>query len=171
MKHEMTNVQVSNQQYISRMCFGCGTDNHLGLHAQFLELEDGRLCAEFTAQEQHQGYPGRLHGGIISAILDETIGRAIQIQNPDIFAVTIELNVRFRKPVPLNTTLRAITEITQDKGRVFEGEGSLLLEDGTVAANATARYLKLDTSQITDTGLTSANWFPDERERPSSIMV
>jgi len=171
MKQEMSEVQVCSQQYISRMCFACGTENHFGLHTQFLELEDGRLCAIFTAQEQHQGYPGRIHGGVISAVLDEAIGRAIQIKQPDVFAVTIELNVRFRRPAPLNTPLRVITKITLDKGRVFEGEGALLLEDGTIAASATARYMKLDVKQISDTGLTSTEWFPDEREQPGSIVI
>ena len=171
MKHEMSEARVSGQQYISRMCFVCGTENHFGLHTRFMELDDGRLCAEFTAHEQHQGYPGRIHGGIISAILDEAIGRAIQMEQPDIFAVTIELNVRFRKPAPLNTPLRVITEITLDKGRIFEGEGALILEDGTIAANATARYMKLDVKQISDTGLSSVEWFPDEREQPSSITI
>jgi len=171
MRYVTSEVQVCSQQYISRMCFACGTDNHFGLHARFLELEDGRLCAEFTPQEHHQGYPGRLHGGIISAILDETIGRAIQIQSPDVFAVTIELNVSFRKPVPLNTPLRVVAEITLVKERVFEGEGKLLLDDGTIAANATARYLKLDTTQIVDGDLTATNWYPDEREQPESIII
>jgi uncharacterized protein (TIGR00369 family) len=152
------------------MCFVCGTDNPLSLRAQFLELEDGRLCAEFIAGDQHQSYPGRMHGGVISAILDETIGRAVQVADPDLFGVTLELNVRFRKPVPLNVPLRVIAEITK-RGRLFSGEGKLLLEDGSVAAEATARYYQMDTNDIADDGLTDQNWYADERDVPKSVMV
>ena len=167
----MSEVDVCRQQYVSQKCFVCGTDNPFGLHAQFLELEDGRLCAEFVASDFHQGYPGRMHGGIISTILDETIGRAILIDEPNMFGVTIELNVRFRKPVPLNTPLKVIARITDGKNRVFSGEGKLLLEDGTVAAEASARYLKMDTRTIVDGGLSDKDWHSDERERPERVMV
>ena len=171
MKHTMSETRVSRQQNISRMCFVCGTDNPFGLHARFLELEDGRLCAEFEAQDHHQGYPDRMHGGIISSILDEMIGRTIQIAYPEIFGVTVELNVHFRRPVPLHTPIRAVAEIISHKGRQFTGEGKLLLEDGTVAADATARYLHVDTAKIVDGGLDNVNWYPDERESPQSVIV
>jgi len=171
MRHEVSEVPVCSQQNISRMCFVCGTENTFGLHAKFLELEDGRLCAEFVAQDQHQSYPGRMHGGIISTILDEVIGRTIQITDPDVFGVTIELNVHFRKPVPLNTPVRVVAEITEQKERHFTGEAKLLLDDGSVAANATARYLKKDTRHIVDGGLTDADWYPDQRELPDSVVV
>jgi uncharacterized protein (TIGR00369 family) len=153
------------------MCFVCGADNPISLGARFLELEDGRLCAEFMMSDVHQSYPGRAHGGVISAILDETIGRAVQITDPDIFGVTLDLQVRFRKPVPLNTPLRVIAEITNRTSRLFAGEGKLLLEDGSVAAEATARYLQLAVDTITEEALTDQNWYPDPRELPTSVEV
>jgi uncharacterized protein (TIGR00369 family) len=153
------------------MCFVCGTNNPLSLRAQFLELADGRLCAEFTASDEHQSYPGRVHGGVVSAILDETIGRAMQITHPEVFGVTVELNVRFRKPVPLNVPLRVIAEITEESRRLFAGEGKLLLADGSVAADAKARYLRTEVTNITDKGLTDEDWYPDVRELPKTVVV
>jgi uncharacterized protein (TIGR00369 family) len=169
MKYEPHETKVSSSQKISNMCMVCGTDNPWSLHTQFLELEDGRLCAEFTATDAHQSYPGRVHGGVISAVLDETIGRAVQIANPDMFGVTIELNVRFRKPVPLNEPLRIIAEITKHTSRLFAGEGKLLLADGSVAAEATARYLQMETRTIAEEDLTDQNWYPDPRPLPESV--
>ena len=57
-------------------CFVCGVNNPFGLHTDFYELEDGTLAAKVTPSEHHQSYPGRLHGGVSAALLDETIGRA-----------------------------------------------------------------------------------------------
>jgi len=37
----------------------------------------------------HQGYPNHMHGGMISAVLDETLGRAVQIYDTGIWGVTI----------------------------------------------------------------------------------
>jgi uncharacterized protein (TIGR00369 family) len=153
------------------MCFVCGTDNPISLHAHFLELEDGRLCAEFMATDVHQSYPGRAHGGVISAILDEAIGRAVQVADPQIFGVTLELNVRFRKPVPLNVPLRVIAEITKHSNRLFVGEGKLLLEDGSVAADATARYFQMEVGSIAQGGLSDQDWHPDDRALPSTVEV
>jgi uncharacterized protein (TIGR00369 family) len=153
------------------MCFVCGSDNPLSLGARFLELEDGRLCAEFTATDAHQSYPGRAHGGVVSAILDETIGRAVQVADPQIFGVTLELNVRFRQPVPLNVPLRVIAEVTKRANRLFVGEGKLLLEDGTVAAEATARYLRVSVDTIAKDGLSDLDWHPDERAFPPTVEV
>ncbi len=61
----------------SRYCFLCGVENPIGLNLRFYEAEDGHVEARFTPKEEHQGYPGVLHGGITSALLDETIGRTL----------------------------------------------------------------------------------------------
>jgi uncharacterized protein (TIGR00369 family) len=171
MRYETHEIPVRDSQKISSMCFVCGTNNSLGLHAQFLELEDERLCAEFTLADEHQSYPGRAHGGVVSAILDETIGRAVQIASPDMFGVTLELNVRFRKAVPLNVPLRVIAQITERTSRAFSGEGKLLLEDGSVAAEATARYYQMEVDSIAAGGLTDQDWHPDDRHLPASVQV
>ena len=54
----------------SRMCFVCGIDNPIGLHLSFYTDDQGRCIARFRPQPHHQGYPGQLHGGLISTILD-----------------------------------------------------------------------------------------------------
>jgi acyl-coenzyme A thioesterase PaaI-like protein len=170
-KHELTEVEVTGLQPVSSMCLVCGEQNTLGLHTHFFELADGGVCALFEALEEHQSYPGRVHGGIISAILDETIGRAVQVEHPEVFGVTMELQVKFRLPVPLGVPLRVVAHLTKSTGMIFEGEGLLLLEDGSVAAQATARYAKQPTESIAQGGLTEQSWHPDTRERPKSVWV
>jgi acyl-coenzyme A thioesterase PaaI-like protein len=153
-------------QNVSRMCAVCGTENTAGLQARFFELEGGELLGVFTPRDEQQGYPGRLHGGIASALLDETIGRAVSIGDPSTFGVTLELTVRFRKPVPLDSDVRAIGRITSDPGRIFEGTGEIVLEDGTVAVEASGKYMRLPISRIAE-GDFEGQWFADDRELPT----
>jgi acyl-coenzyme A thioesterase PaaI-like protein len=134
-----------------------------------LALEDGSICAYFETSEAHQSYPERTHGGVISAILDETIGRAFQVFEPGIFGVTTELHVKFRLPVPLGQRLKVLARITKHGSRMFEGTGEIVLDDGTVAAHASAKYLRLVPEQIIPSGLTPEVWHDDPRPHPDVV--
>lgn len=141
------------------MCLVCGLKNDLGLKGVFYELDNKELLALVRPLAQHQSYPGRLHGGIASTILDETIGRAIMIDNEtEIWGVTIELAVRFKKPIPLTQELRVVARIVSEDRRFFDGEGELLLEDGSVAAQGRGKYLKQDLKQIAEFDPVEQEW-------------
>lgn len=157
-------------QNISRMCVVCGTENGFGLHARFYELDSDELLGLFAPAEHHQGYPGRLHGGIASALLDETIGRAINLADHDVWGVTVELTVRYRKPVPLGEEVRALGRITRNSTRLFEGTGEIVLADGTVAVEARGTYMKLPIDAIAD-GEFETQWYADDREVPESVEL
>jgi acyl-coenzyme A thioesterase PaaI-like protein len=43
---------------------------YVGLHLHFYTDEEGRRIARFRPRPEHQGYPGHLHGGLISSLLD-----------------------------------------------------------------------------------------------------
>jgi acyl-coenzyme A thioesterase PaaI-like protein len=58
------------KQPSSRICFVCGIDNPIGLHLAFYTDDQGRCIARFRPRPEHQGYPGHLHGGITSTLLD-----------------------------------------------------------------------------------------------------
>jgi uncharacterized protein (TIGR00369 family) len=162
------NRRVLAAQNVSRMCVVCGRSNAWGLKARFFELEGGTLLAVFAPMQEHQSYPGRLHGGIASTLLDETIGRAILMHNPDEWGVTVELTVRFRKPVPLDREVRALARITRNASRLFEGSGEIVLEDGSVAVEAAGKYMKVPIDRIAD-GAFADQWFADPLEAPSGV--
>jgi acyl-coenzyme A thioesterase PaaI-like protein len=161
---------VLTAQNVSRMCMVCGRDNPWSLKARFYELDGAELLGIFQPLEVHQSYPARLHGGISSAILDETIGRACGITDPDTFGVTVELTVKFRKPVPLDGEVRAIARLTRDSKRLFEGTGEIVLADGTVAVEASGRYMKMPIDRIAE-GDFHAEWFRDDREVPVTVGI
>lgn len=146
-------LNVVRKQPNSRMCIVCGLKNDSGLHTHFYELEDGQLYSVFKTQERHQSYPGRLHGGIASTLLDEAIGRAVMCgQNSDdvIWGVTIQLTTRFKKPLPLDTQLHALGRIDSETNRGFLGSGEIYTPDGEIAVSATGKFLKLPLDQIAD---------------------
>jgi acyl-coenzyme A thioesterase PaaI-like protein len=150
--------KVSAKQHNSKMCFVCGLSNSAGLQASFFEVEGDQLVALFSPCEEHQGYPDRLHGGLAATILDETIGRAMNIANDEVWGVTVEFKVRYRKPVPLNQELRVVGRITNQNRRLFEGTGEILLLDGTVAVEGQGKYIKLPLEEIADFDYDEQDW-------------
>jgi acyl-coenzyme A thioesterase PaaI-like protein len=152
-------LRVTRKQKNSRMCFVCGLKNPFGLHADIYELENHDLVCVFTPGEEHQSYPGRLHGGITTAVLDEVIGRAILMHyEEEIWGVTMEFTTRFRKPIPLGVPLRVVGRITNETHRTFEGTGELLLPDGTVAATGSGVYLRTPLERISDFNAEDQEW-------------
>jgi uncharacterized protein (TIGR00369 family) len=121
-------------------------ENPIGLKAFFYEDDDGRVMVQFTSREEHQGYPGFVHGGIISALMDEVIGRVVT--SLDIWAVTAKLELKFRKPVPLGEELTVIGEMVCLRSRTFEAKGELRLADGTVAVEGHGVYVRLPEEEI-----------------------
>jgi len=166
-------LKVTGKQPNSRMCFVCGMENQFGLKSRFFELENGEILACFTPADEHQSYPGRLHGGIAAAILDETIGRAVlNHQANELWGVTLEFSMKFRKPVPLGQQIRVLARIVSENKRTFEGTGEILLDDGSVAIEASGRYLKMELAKITDADFKEEEWHVDDQSKdPAEVEL
>ena len=130
----------------SQMCFACGLENPIGLKMAFYEDDAGRVIAEFTPGDEHQGYPGVVHGGIVTALLDEVLGRvAIAAER---WMVTGRLNIRFRRPIPPGETLTIVGELVSWKKRTLEARGEIRLADGQVGAEATGTFLDIPAEKV-----------------------
>jgi acyl-coenzyme A thioesterase PaaI-like protein len=141
------------------MCLVCGLRNPQGLHAAFYELDSRQVVSVFQPNDQLQGYPGRLHGGVASMILDETIGRAIMIDHGNrIWGVTIQLETRFRQPVPTHQPVKTVGRIDSESRRHFTGTGSIVLPDGSTAVEAVGKYLKLPIELIANFDFDHEQW-------------
>lgn len=152
-------LKVLKKHPNSKMCFVCGIENAFGLKSNFYELEDQQFMAVFKPAEEHQGYPGRLHGGIAATILDETIGRSIMVAgSDDVWGVTIDFSLKYRKPVPLDEELRVLARVTSEKKRFFLAEGEIILADGSIAVTGQGKYLKLDIDKIADFDNEGEEW-------------
>ena len=139
--------KVIQKQLNYRDCIVCGVKNKLGLHASFYEMDDGKLVCLTTGRQEHQSYPERMHGGVIAALLDETIGRAILIHET-IWGVTMNLTTKYRKPVPLDAPIKIVAEITENNARTFKGVAQLFDSTGLLLAESDALYFKVDYSQL-----------------------
>ena len=168
-----TTHRIINKQKNSKLCFVCGLKNQFGLKAQFYVSETKELIAIFKPEEFHQSYPGRLHGGIAFSILDETIGRAIlNHYEQEVWGVTIELNVKFRKPIELGQELKVIGRITKDEKRFFEGTGEIILPSGEIAVEAYGKYLKVPLEKITEFDPEEYEWCVVRTENdPTEIKI
>jgi len=82
-----------------------------------------------------------MHGGIVTALLDETLGRVAIAGGR--WMVTGRLNVRFRRPIPVDGTLTVIGEAVKWDGRMLEARGEIRLADGRVGAEATGTFLEI----------------------------
>ena len=164
MKHK-----VVDKKHNSNHCMVCGIQNPFSLGARFYQLDNQELVCTFQTKDCHQSYPGRLHGGIVAAVLDETIGRAIDAIEPGTWAVTVELNVKYKKPIPLNAELRAVGRILTNNRKLFEAEGEVLLEDGTVAATSWGKYMKMKDEAIAEETFSEKEWFVLDEDDPKEM--
>ena len=119
------------------LCFVCGPKNECGLRLRF-EREGDAVTTSYTASNHHQGFPGYLHGGVISALLDEVMSRVSVLENR--WTWTARIEVRFRRPVLTDQRVTAVgKKIRQGRGFI-EAEGKVLLPDGAVAAEAVGTF-------------------------------
>jgi acyl-coenzyme A thioesterase PaaI-like protein len=119
-------------------CWGCGHSPD-GIALPHPTEEGAELYeATFSFDERHQGGPGIVHGGLVSAALDEACGLlATWYRFP---TVTARIFVRYRRPVPINRQLTVTARLTGARGRRLHVDGRL--RDGDdVLAEARAAFL------------------------------
>jgi uncharacterized protein (TIGR00369 family) len=122
-------------------CYVCGGGNPLGLAVQFeINKEAKSIRAKFTPSENHQGYEGIVHGGIISSLLDEAMAKlAFTLGIP---AVTAEMTVKFRSPAEPGQELTISGKLLSEAHRLIHAEAKV--ERGPVLiAEATGKLLRM----------------------------
>ena len=150
----------------SRHCFVCGLENQFGLKLRFFETGPGEVSAEYTVPDQFQGYPGLVHGGIVTAMLDEVTGRAHMSDGETRFMYTAKLEIRFRKNVPINTPLRVVGTTEKSKRRMASSTGKIFGPDGELLAEANALLVDLPEEAVNEVDLDALGWkvYDDENE-------
>lgn len=145
-------MKVISKQRNSKMCIICGLDNEYGVNAPFYNMEDGSVMSVFQYKSQHQSYPGRVHGGLITAMLDEMGLRSLWAKDlsEDTFGVTLSLDTKYRKPVPYETDLIARGIIVKETSKFFITDASIMDIRGEILANGMIKYIKMDTDRIAE---------------------
>jgi uncharacterized protein (TIGR00369 family) len=127
-------------------CFVCGQNHPRGLRIRFFASQDGEVFAWFLPDAMQTGYDNLVHGGVISALLDELIGWAVSLKN-DLLACTAELTVRFIRPVMPGRRYMARAMSGTGRGRLWSAEGFLMDEGGGTFAKAKGKYLLFSPEQ------------------------
>ena len=116
----------------------CGSANPLGLKLRFRVQPDGSVLAMFACHEAFRSYPRRLHGGVISALLDAAMTNALF--SIGVVGVTAELTVRFLAAVALNRGAVVRASIEKDAHPLFLVRAEIE-QDRKLMARATAKFL------------------------------
>lgn len=132
-----------SQQYNSASCFACGMENSSGLRLRFFDNGKDQVSTRFTLEARHAGYPGIAHGGIVAAILDEVGGRTMMINASNRFFVTAHMDLRFRRPVPVDVPLEAHGWLLLQHGRRTQAHAEIIGQHQEILAEANILYLDM----------------------------
>lgn len=121
-------------------CFACGPDNPVGMHLHFDRAAgDDGVRAAVTLAPQYQGWRGIAHGGIVMALLDEAMAHAAGFAGHR--GVTASVNVRFRKPVPLEAPIDVRGRVAWQRRSVLGVEATIFDADGTLLVQAHGHFV------------------------------
>lgn len=120
-------------------CFVCGKDNPVGLKVIFTDKGNGEVEGSFTPSIYHEGFPGFLHGGLATTLMDETMARAVNTLG--VHGMTARLEVRFREKIPVGEEMKVMAKVLQHKKTIVDIEAKVILKDGKIAAEATGRFM------------------------------
>jgi acyl-coenzyme A thioesterase PaaI-like protein len=120
-------------------CFVCSRENEQGLHLKFHAVDDGEVKADFIFKEDFEGYPGMLHGGIISTVLDGAMTNCLFAQGCT--AVTADFRVRFRHQVITGQMAGVRAWITRSTPPIYELKAEII-QDGQVKTTAMGKFME-----------------------------
>lgn len=124
------------------LCFGCGQNNPIGLKLNF--KWDGKTArTEFTPTKHYQGWPGIVHGGIITSMLDEAMSHAARFEGMN--CITARMQVKFKRPALIDEPLVVTSSVTRNARKVIKTEAYVFSQDGTLVAEGTATYVVIET--------------------------
>jgi len=137
------------------LCFCCGKDNPRGIHLEFEYPSPGEATSSLLVPDWFAGWKGITHGGFLSMLLDEVmahaclglVGGIVAGSDEAPGAVTGDITVRFKKPVPTGSRVRIQAKVAEVKGRMLLTEGRVELEGGVIAAEGTARFVRTGPSR------------------------
>ncbi len=98
-------------------CFACRSEQAGGLGLRFVADGRGGVVAEFPCRPNYQGYPDRLHGGIISMLLDAAMTHCLFANH--VRGYTVRLALRFHRPVNIGESATIYASLTQSRPPLY----------------------------------------------------
>ena len=132
-------------QPTSLSCLLCGKDNPFSLGVKWVNnYEKNQIETTVVIPHEFCSFKGTTHGGIVAALLDETAGRAVMLNNDfNHLMVTMKLETTYKKPTPTGVPVKIIGRVIKDSGTRATVEGEMYLPDGTISATCSALLFKI----------------------------
>lgn len=119
-------------------CFVCGQKNPIGLHISFI-FQNGVCRGEFTPDENHVGFDGVTHGGIIFSVLDDVMANWLFLQKAH--GLTAKCAIRYRTPLPVGQMIVVECRLKMHRGRLVQLASRALGDGDTLIAEADASFM------------------------------
>ena len=120
----------------------------LGWHLLDARPEEGWIRIGFDGRQDFCNPAGFVQGGILSAMLDATMGPAVFVMTDGrLYTTTITMTVNFLAPAKPGKLIGEAT-VTQLGKTIAFIEGKLMSEDGTVVATATTSARLVETAKL-----------------------
>ncbi len=132
---------MSTEFLMDDYCFACGSENTHGLRLKISESAGG-VEAIIVPPVWSQGYKETVHGGIISAILDEMAVWAAFKNGYK--CVTAELNIRIKKAMKIDNEYIARGRVVSTKHQLIQAESELINKNMELIASARVKLMKID---------------------------
>ena len=121
----------------------------LGWELVDLDPDRGWISVAFTATDQFRNPAGNVHGGILAAMLDDTMGPAVLVaSHGKFYSPTINMNVSFARAAKPGRLIGEATVVQMGRtvafvdGRLTNDAGELL-----AFANCSVRLVPVETLQ------------------------
>jgi len=135
----------------SNRCFGCGGSNNAGMKLIFeLDFDDRRTRGKFALGPNYAGGGGFAHGGIIAVVLDEAMGKLSKLT--DERAVTAEMSIEYKRPVPVDRLVAVEGWQEEEKGRNRFRVAEIRDEQGNLLARGKGRFVVVGEQQFAKNG-------------------
>ena len=127
-------------------CFVCGSRNPIGLQLNFT-IDGNDIChSQFIPAENHCGYDGVTHGGIIFSALDDVMANWLFLKG--LKAFTAKCEIRYKDVLPIGARTRLEGHCLKQKARLIQMRGILIREDtNKIVAEADASFMLLVVNQ------------------------
>lgn len=125
----------------NKKCFACGLENRYGLHLEFIIDKNNIMQTEFIPLEQHQGFKGIAHGGLIGLILDEIMVNLAWKLGKN--AVTAELTIRLKRAAKVGEKLIFRGWIDKEDKKIIYAKAEAKDVNSSIVATATAKCIKV----------------------------
>ena len=127
-------------------CFGCGAQNRIGMRLRFTVDEAGTVYSAVRFPNRFQGPHGFVHGGVIAAMLDEAMSKAIHAGAGafKIMALTRQMETEYLRPTPLGVPLSLSGRQDRADGRKLFCSALLADAEGKVLARGKALFITVE---------------------------